>query len=177
MKSTVIAIGIFLLLWSNADAETTKKKSQPTKQQQSEGQTESTDSYEKFKKDMAAREIQRQYYFNLLRINGDLQQQHINIKYYYKQIRLQQQEESLELSYRGRVPYSVSSKRQKLEDDRVKSEDKIKELEKEKDNLKLDALKYYQGSMPKSLSDQWSEEEKRYSDFIKQYTEELKALN
>lgn len=176
MKKIVVVVSILLIFLSSASSETTKKKSQPKKAQQTEEQSDLDALIEKQKKESAEREIQTQYYFNLLRINTELKQQHSNLKYYYKQIRLQGEEERLELSYRGRIPYSVSVKRQKLEDDRVKAEDKIKDLEKEKDNLKLDILKYYSGSMPTYLSDKWTEEENKYGEFIKQYTEELRQL-
>lgn len=55
---------------------------------------------------------------------------------------------------------------------------KIDILKKEQSNLKTDALKYFKGKMPRSLSLKWEEEDSNYKDFEKtKITPELEKIN
>ncbi len=49
--------------------------------------------------------------------------------------------------------------RDKLENEEARTKENIKNLNRDKENLKLDALKFYNGKMPKWLSEKWQEEE------------------
>lgn len=80
----------------------------------------------------------------------------------YSRLSTQRKLELLEVQYRGRVPSDVREARQKLESDDARFKEKISELEKERENLKLDALKYYRGKLPKSLDKKWGAEDQRY---------------
>lgn len=51
------------------------------------------------------------------------------------------------------------AEKQTLRDKIARTEDKIKDLQKDVENLKLDALKHYNGKMPKNVSDAWKSEE------------------
>ena len=55
---------------------------------------------------------------------------------------------------------------------------KIDSLKNDKENLKIDALKYYKGKLPKSLSLGWKEEELDYSNYInKNFAREVQKMN
>ena len=51
------------------------------------------------------------------------------------------------------------AEKQTLRNNIARTEDKIKSLQKDVENLKLDALKHYNGRMPKNVSDAWKSEE------------------
>ncbi|MBP7527196.1 MAG: hypothetical protein KA801_04690 [Syntrophorhabdaceae bacterium] len=51
------------------------------------------------------------------------------------------------------------AEKQTLRNNIARTEDKIKSLQKDVENLKLDALKHYNGRMPKNMSDAWKSEE------------------
>ncbi|MEN6318179.1 MAG: hypothetical protein ABFD82_05440 [Syntrophaceae bacterium] len=51
------------------------------------------------------------------------------------------------------------AEKQTLQSNIVRTEDKIKSLQKDVENLKLDVLKHYNGKMPKNVSDAWKSEE------------------
>ncbi len=51
------------------------------------------------------------------------------------------------------------AEKQTLRNNIARTEDKIKSLQKDIENLKLDAFKNYNGKMPKNVSDAWKSEE------------------
>ena len=55
---------------------------------------------------------------------------------------------------------------QELKDDRERYKTKIEGLKNDKDNLKLDILKYYSGKMPDWLKEEWSKEERDFTHWI-----------
>jgi septal ring factor EnvC (AmiA/AmiB activator) len=98
-------------------------------------------------------EIQEQYIKRLRDINSQLQDEHRTL---------------------FTIRKGLSFDRHRVEDREAKSEAKIKELEKEKDNLKLDALKYYHGKMPGWLSENWKFQEDIYLAGMKAFNQESK---
>ncbi len=111
-------------------------------------------------------ELQMQYMSKLRRINLNIKNAYIDLKYNDQMLKLQQREELNELSYRGRVPRSVEEKKDKINADNKNANDKIKKLEMDKEDLKLDALKYYKGNLPAELSENWNKEESEHIDAI-----------
>jgi hypothetical protein len=51
------------------------------------------------------------------------------------------------------------AEKQTLQSNIARTEDKIKNLQRDVENLKLDVLKHYNGKMPKNVSDAWKSEE------------------
>lgn len=104
-------------------------------------------------------EIQQQYLKSLKIINLELDIENIAISKDYKLFKLQDERELLELNYRGKISYTAKMDRDKLENEEARTKENIKNLNRDKENLKLDALKFYNGKMPKWLSEKWQEEE------------------
>lgn len=65
--------------------------------------------------------------------------------------RKQDKLESLEMSYRGRVPAQVKQDSYRAEDALKKAEDEFKAIEGEIKSLKSEIVKYYKGKTPKGL--------------------------
>lgn len=123
-------------------------------------------------------ELQRQYLVKLMKIDLGLEIAHIQLRGNFEQSKSHQKSELLELQYRGRIPHDVEMRGQELKDEEARTEENIKDLEREKENLKLDALKFYNGKMPKWLSKKWQKEETDYSknideNFTKKLQEEM----
>lgn len=127
-------------------------------------------------------EIQKQYLKKLENMNLELEVASINEIGCFRFSEIQHKRELLDLQYRGRISRDVEKSRQELEDKKEKAKTKIEEVEKAKVDLRLDALKYYNGKMPIWLSKEWSEEESRHSkwlqeEFIPKYKQALEEFS
>ena len=104
-------------------------------------------------------EIQAQYYKRLLSIDSDLLKlEDDNSVYYFAQDSTRKLE-LLESQYLGHETNETQMREVKndLENSRIVA--KTAELEKARADLKLDALKYYKGKMPKWLKGVWNKED------------------
>jgi len=120
-------------------------------------------------------DIQKQYLERLINTNAELKHAYLTLLKNVRLTQLQHERIMLELKYRGRVPRDVEAIGQEIKDEERRTEDKKRDLEKDKDNLKLDALKYYHGKMPNWLSQKWNEKEEKHSAYIEEnYTLKLK---
>lgn len=160
---SVVTVSVF------ADEQGKKKKGNNKKTVESEVKQESKeesadDFIKRMRDDMAAMEIQAQYMSKLRKINQEIRLEYINLKYNEKQRYIQNQEESNELAYRGRVPYSVEKKRDRIVEENRYINENIKKLKMGKDDLSLDAIKYYKGSLPAEFSKEWNETEAKHNE-------------
>lgn len=119
-------------------------------------------------------ELQKQYFDKLWHINMAIKDEHFNQRMLSIQNKSHHKKVMLELNYRGRIPHDVEMEGQELKDRDMRTKEKINNLEREKENLKLDVLKYYNGKMPKWLLGRWQEEESRYNKYMENYIQEMK---
>lgn len=63
------------------------------------------------------------------------------------------------------LAYGRSSKEQDAKNEETRIREEISKLEQDRDNLKLDAAKYYKGKLPKSLEEEWREITADYDKF------------
>lgn len=117
---------------------------------------EQPDSKEKTSADV---KIEYRFMSSLRQINTQLKLEHIAITSNYETLRIQAEKENLELSFRGYIPHDVSAKRIRMEEEIKTSQQRIKELKREKNQLELDMTKYYKGSVPFTLESKWLDEE------------------
>ena len=80
----------------------------------------------------------------------------------YRRIRSQRQLEMLELKSRGRVPSNVEMDGQNLEKENARILSEQSRLEKDRENIKLDTLKFYKGKIPRWLDEKWDSEDHRF---------------
>ena len=119
-------------------------------------------------------DIQKQYLERLSNINLELKKAYITLLLNVRQTRLQHERTMLELGYRGSIPHDVEARGQEIKDEEIRTEDKKTNLERDKANLKLDVLKYYNGKLPEWLSRKWQEEESSHSNYVDEhYTQQL----
>ncbi len=122
---------------------------------------------------IADRQIQDAFYSKLLNINSELGLQHLTVLSCYEKIMLHAKEEALEISYRGYIPYDVKLKRKETEEKKKIAEKTIKDLEKDKLDLRLEILKYFNGTMPDYLFNRWYDQEDEFGDFMDDYIKKL----
>lgn len=169
MFSVLMGFAVLMLLTSEVGAASDKAKKQPPG-----SISESEHSAAKQVAPPVADDIQKQYLSRLFDINFEVESAYRTLLFNFRRDKIQHAMEMNELRYRGRIPYDVQMKGQELKDEKTRTEGKIKDLKREKENLKLDALKYYNGEMPKWLSEKWQKEESRHSNNINEdYTEKL----
>lgn len=172
-KILILLICLSMVAASLFVAEQVKKKKGSSKkilesEIKQEPREESADAFSRsMQNDMAAVEIRMQYMSKLRKINYEIQLEHINLKYNDKKRDIQYREELInDLAYRGRVPYSAEKKRDRIEDEEKYSNEHIKKLEMEKEDLKLDAIKYYKGTLPPEFSKEWNETESEHNEAL-----------
>jgi hypothetical protein len=107
-------------------------------------------------------DIQTQYIEQLKTIDNDILKLYFDQEMNDAHTKTQQQMELLEVSYRGRVPLELQIKRAEIEADQTRIYSETSKLEKNRETLKLDALKYYKGQMPKWLKNAWDKEMSKY---------------
>jgi len=155
---------LFVLNISNAAAANGEKASseqaaESRDNKQSNGQTDET---------------QKQYIVRLRQLNAELRNRHIAFTQNYRRMisTYDRMNSSLQWDY-GNIPSHILRSIEDLAAERGRIETKIKELEKEKDDLYAGALSSYNGKMPLWLSQQWAEEAKKYLDYVDQIYLEL----
>jgi hypothetical protein len=118
-------------------------------------------------------EVQGQYMTSMSNITVSIAQQRTQLILNYDQKNLQRKREFEELRYRGYIPLSVKLEGRNLEAEGASIEEKISNLEKEREALRLDMLKYYKGSLPDALKEALSDIGKREHESISTFTGEL----
>jgi hypothetical protein len=112
-------------------------------------------------------ETQKQYFDKLIRINTELRNQHAAFARNYKITRTYYERMGSDMRWGyGQVPSFMLKNMQDLADQRAKIENRVVELEKEKEKMKSDAISFYGGKMPEWLSQRWTAEEKDYLDYV-----------
>lgn len=87
-------------------------------------------------------------------------------------------QQKLDLDYKGRISDDLRIQEQDTKNEETRIKEDISKLEQDRDNLKLDAAKYYRGKLPKSLEKKWREITVDYSKFLEtEYTPELNKIN
>lgn len=109
----------------------------------------------------------QQTYIDSLRDNSEqLKNTYNNLELNDKKMRNQNKLEKLELDFRGYIPKETTEGRKKLEDDEQTLNTSKTKLEQARKDLKMDAMKYYKGKLPKWLKDEWMQEEIKSSSEI-----------
>ena len=114
-------------------------------------------------------DIQKQYINNLSNINAELESIYPESFRYEKLFALNHEMKILNLKLYGKILPKTESDEIRYRDEDEKFKAKEKKLKNDKNNLKLDALKFYKGKMPTTLKKKWDQEEKRHSEWIDQY--------
>lgn len=118
-------------------------------------------------------ELQKQYLERLKKINYRLTNEHLTSVKNARLDMIQTKLELLKLRSLGRIPLDVKMQRQELKDEEIRTEANIRNLDEQKENLKLDVLKFYSGEMPKWLSEKWQEEENNHKNYISKMYKEV----
>jgi hypothetical protein len=172
MFSVLMGFAVLMLLTSEVGAASDKAKKEPP------GSVSKQSTAKQVAPPVAddkPDDIQKQYLSRLSDINFEVESAHLTLLFNFRRNKIQHAMVMNELRYRGRIPNDVQMKGQELKDEKTRTEGKIKDLKREKENLKLDALKYYNGKMPEWLSEEWQKEESRHSNNINEnYTEKLR---
>jgi cytoplasmic iron level regulating protein YaaA (DUF328/UPF0246 family) len=109
----------------------------------------------------------QQTYIDSLRDNSEqLIKTYRNLELNDLKMRNQRKLENLELDYRGKIPKEVTESGKKLEDEEKDFNTSKTKLEQARKDLKMDAMKYYKGKLPKWLKDEWMQEEIKSSSEI-----------
>ncbi len=112
-------------------------------------------------------DTQKQYIDKLVRINTELRKQHAAFARNYNITRSYYEKMNSDLQWGyAEIPAYMLKNMQDLADEKSRIEGKVTELEKEKEEMKSDALSHYNGRMPDWLSQKWAEEEKNYLDYV-----------
>lgn len=154
----MVISGIGLVLIGNAfAADTDKAKSSPASREQMQDTKENG----------VPDETQKQYITRLKRINEDLRKKHSAFakNYIITKGNREKMDSNLQWGY-GRVPSQVLRNLQDLANEKAALESAIRELDKEKADLRADVLSFYDGKVPQWLSRQWDKEEKSYRDDV-----------
>lgn len=176
MKSTIsLLLTIAIVFFASSQASKLHAQTQNDSEQKSANiEKEESISYDDFIADL---EIRSQYIRKLLTLNSAIIRENYNLLYNYEKTALHLEEERNELAYRGRIPYVVKLKGKELEDDKNRIKSKIEELKNDKDDLRMDALKYYRGKLPLELKKAWNEQEKNYIEDMDKYLEDFKNFS
>ncbi len=151
--SVAVITSLFLTSISNA-ADTVQEKS-------SEGKIQSQDVEQQ---DTLPLEIQKGYISQLKRINSDLLNKHTILAGNYYASKLANARMKLSIERGTSIPAYVGEVLQTLSTQRVNIDTEISQLEKKKENLKLNVNSFYDGKVPRWLFKEWDEEEKEYTE-------------
>ncbi len=121
-------------------------------------------------------DILKAYITQLKHINSDLLKRHTILAGNYYASKLANARMKLSLERGTHIPAYVGEVLEYLSTQRINIDTEIKELEKKKENLRMDVNYFYNGKVPEWLSKNWDEEEKEYTDSFNQIYETMGEL-
>ena len=105
----------------------------------------------------------KEYLKKFRSLNAELLNAHRSLSNYNNLEKTQKSRAMTELQYRDTVSRELAEEGQTIINSRAKAEDRIRELQKNVEDLKNDLLKYYNGKLPKNVSEAWRTEEGFYN--------------
>lgn len=139
-------------------ADDKDKKPEETKSQSTPVKAEKT-SAESGKFD----ERTKEYLKKFRSLNAELLNAHRSLSNYNNLEKTQKSRVMTELQYRDTVSRGLAEEGQNIINGRAKTEDRIRELQQNVEDLKNDLIKYYNGKLPKNVSEAWRTEEGFYN--------------
>ncbi|HET6515669.1 MAG TPA: hypothetical protein VFG09_10955 [Thermodesulfovibrionales bacterium] len=155
---SIIISSMGLMVIGNAHAADQDAAETPRVGEQQIGDVQKTDGPDK---------TQEEYLSRLKKINAVLRNKHSAFGKNYRLTRANRERMNSDLEWGyGELSSAMIKSLQDLEDEKVRLEAAINGLNKEKADLRADVLSFYEGKVPKWLTERWDKEEKAYRDYV-----------
>ena len=118
---------------------------------------------------VSASDMQQTYLEQQSNINRAILNEYRHLSLARKELKRQRQLSALDTPYRGRGSLPTDTGVTDAANEVKQCEQRIAELERRKENLKIDATNYYKGELPKSFIKEWDEAEHAYREQLATY--------
>ena len=116
-----------------------------------------------------AADIQQDYLDQQSNLNRDILKEYQDLAMARFELKKQRQLSSIDTPYRGRGSLPTDSGVADAAREVKQSEQRITDLERKKEDLKIEATKYYKGELPDSFIKKWDEAEQAHKERIARY--------
>ena len=114
-------------------------------------------------------DMQQTYLDQQSDINRDILKEYRDLALARNELKTQRQLSALDTQYRGRGSLPTDSKVADAAKEVKQCEQRIADFERRKENLKIDATKYYEVKLPASFIKDWDEAEQAHRERIAKY--------
>jgi len=117
----------------------------------------------------SAADMQQTYLDQQSDINRDMLKEYRKLAFARKELERQRQLSAFDTPYRGRGSLPTDTGVTDAANEVEQCKQRIVELERRKENLKIDAAKYYKGEILNAFIKEWDEAEKAYKEQVAAY--------